>query len=311
MFKSILTLALLSISLTSHAKLCSSWSEPEQIGGLDTNSLPEASGLAISTQFSDRLYHINDAGNEPDIYVTDMAGNIEQTISVKGMAQKLDTEELSSGKCGNETCIFVGNIGDNDTARAFIEILWFKEKESYKDGIADLKKLKLTYPDGPHNAEGFFVHPSGDIFLFTKEGGKPKELKDLAGSSAKAKPASVFRIPASVITKGSSSFTMEKVGEIDVASYLSEHKSKNQIVTGASISSDGERALLLTYSAVIEIPWNIEDNFKKELNFNVVDLSLEKQEAVAFLPDSSGFIVTTEGKKIEEAPIMQINCSKI
>ncbi len=297
MVKSIFTLSLLMVSLTAHANLCSSWSEPEQIGELDTKSLPEASGLAISTQFPDRLYHINDAGNAGEIFVTDMSGTIEQIIPVKGIAQRLDTEELSTGKCGNHNCIFVGNIGDNDVARESIEILWFKEKESYKSGITDLKKLKLTYPDGAHNAEGFFVHPNGDIFLFTKESGK-----------SKAKPSLVFRIPALVIAKGSTSFKMEHVGEIDIAAFLPSHKSKNQIVTGASISHDGERALLLTYSAVIEIPWNMKENFKKSDDFNIVDLNLQKQEAVAFLPDSSGFLVTTEGKKIEEAPIMQVNC---
>lgn len=297
MVKSILTLSLLMVSLTTHANLCSSWSEPEQIGKLDTNSLPEASGLAISTQFPDRLYHINDAGNAGEIFVTNMSGTIEQIIPVNGIAEKLDTEELSAGKCGTDYCIFVGNIGDNDVARESIEILWFKEKESYKGGISDLKKLKLTYPDEAHNAEGFFVHPNGDIFLFTKESGKTK-----------AKPSLVFRIPASVIVKGSSSFKMEQVGEIDIAAYLPSHKSKNQIVTGASISQDGKRALLLTYSAVIEIPWNIKESFKNSDDFNIVDLKLQKQEAVAFIPYSSGFLVTTEGKKIEEAPIMQINC---
>ena len=50
------------LSTTSFA-VCQKWSEPEVIGSLDTNLINESSGIAISKNYNNRMYHINDSGS--------------------------------------------------------------------------------------------------------------------------------------------------------------------------------------------------------------------------------------------------------
>ncbi len=61
---------------------CDTWSEPQQLGMLDHQIIPEASGIAVSRAFEDRLYHNNDSGDGPYFYVTNWAGAATQTVTV-------------------------------------------------------------------------------------------------------------------------------------------------------------------------------------------------------------------------------------
>lgn len=104
--------------LPAHA-LCSDWQAPQKTGTLDHSILPEASGLAISKHFSDRLYHINDKGDEAFFYQTDLRGQNTRKISIANYIP-VDTEDLAYGRCnasGTENCLVIADIGDNKADR--------------------------------------------------------------------------------------------------------------------------------------------------------------------------------------------------
>src|SRR5690349_18401504 len=100
------------------ASLCAQWSGPVQVGTLDPAFLPEASGIAVSRQYEDRYYHINDSGDGAAFYVTDSAGQKTRKVAIRGYKPQ-DTEDLALGPCdgGGDTCLFVGDIGDNAQKR--------------------------------------------------------------------------------------------------------------------------------------------------------------------------------------------------
>ena len=106
------TLVFLNLNL-AQAQICQEWSESKVLGQIDPSVIDEASGLAVSRKFPDKVYHINDSGDGPNFYVTDMTGMHKQTVSIKSFFP-FDAEDLAYGPCTAEgsPCLFVGDIGD-------------------------------------------------------------------------------------------------------------------------------------------------------------------------------------------------------
>src|SRR5215470_7452378 len=108
-------------ALNAHAELCGQWKPATHIGDLQAQ-LKEASGVAASRRFPGRLYHINDSGDTGRFYITGMDGRETRIVNVAGW-NPVDTEALSLGPCpGGGSCLFLGDIGDNDRNRKSIEI---------------------------------------------------------------------------------------------------------------------------------------------------------------------------------------------
>lgn len=304
-----LFLALILSPHPAEAALCKAWGAPKPLGKIDHHLMPEASGLAVSARFPGRLYHVNDRGHTPTVYVSDHSGKVSQEIRLPELGAEADTESLGYGPCGKKTCVYIGDIGDNSAERASISVAWIEEQETFRNTRLT-GRVELKYPGGPRNAEGFFVHPSGDLVLFTKRTEKTGSKQK--GKKWRAISSEVYLLPAASLAKGKGTFVLEKVGELDVPAMLGD-QSADSIVTGASASSDG-RVLLLTYTAAIELlwkpgqEWKAASGLKKGRHYNVIPLSLPHQEAIEFLADRSGFLVTSEKRKRADAPIVEVRC---
>ena len=72
---------ILLFSLSLKAQICKNWGEPFEIDQLDHTIINEASGI-IKSQYKDRLYHVNDSGDGPYFYQTDLNGKSTQKIKV-------------------------------------------------------------------------------------------------------------------------------------------------------------------------------------------------------------------------------------
>jgi hypothetical protein len=158
------------LPLCADAQICKDWKEAVRIGELQVQ-LKEASGMAVSRQFPGRVYHINDSGDTGKFYITNLSGKDTQSVTVTDFAPR-DTEALSLGPCpGNpataRSCLYLGDIGDNDRNRKFIEIVVVDEVEKFSQSVKARSRIQLRYPDGPHDAESMAVHPDGTIFLLT------------------------------------------------------------------------------------------------------------------------------------------------
>ena len=291
-------------TLTAQARLCQEWGAVEEWGGLDTRLLPEASGLAISAQYSGRLYHINDSGNQPIVVMTDRTGRTQGQFRLKDM-KFVDTEEMALGPCGKVTCLYIGDIGDNRADRDSVEIAWLPEKKQFAAAESILGLKRLYYPDRPHNAEAMVVIPNGDLFIFTKGIGK--------GAKKVAEPSYVFRLSAEDLHSAAASATLEKVAEIDLPKILKGYDPIDQVVTGASVSSDGKTVLLLSYRHVLELEWDFQSPLRlrkgKGGNYRLLDFDyLRQQEAISYWPGTPDFIVTTESDGQDVAPILHTTC---
>ncbi|MBI5883299.1 MAG: hypothetical protein HZB91_09360 [Elusimicrobia bacterium] len=268
---------------------CPQWGEARQVGALDPALLPEASGLAVSGKW-ERLYHHNDSGGGPWFFISDMAGGGLKRVYVERFFP-WDTEDASLGPCGNATCLFLGDTGDNAAHREDFSIALVEERKDFPPRVKPLKVLRLRYPDGAHNAEALAVHPNGDLFIVTKETPRKKG----------AKPAKVFRLAKSkVMGKADGVQTMEPWGEIDVPAINKDKDKFGGIVTAMDIAPDGKGFLLLTYHNVLEFGLDLSDgpvpeSLDEGKDFSRVPLKdLIQQESIAYLPDASGFLYGTE-----------------
>ncbi|WP_332773441.1 hypothetical protein [Phenylobacterium sp.] len=277
-----LACALLLVSPAA-AGTCRTWGAAEPFGALDTKLVNEASGLDVSARFRDRLYHNNDSGDGLRFYVSGLKGEATRAVDVEGPDPR-DIEELSLGPCGAKTCLYLGDIGDNPGKRDGVVFTLVVEKKAFKDKVKPLRAVRARYPDGPHNAEAFALHPNGDLFLVTK----PVDAR-----MTKPGPALVYRLTATQLRDGRDVQTFAKVGEIDLPTIMAEFPFPGSIATALDISADGKRALLLTYVAALVLDFDLAKGLDGP--HQIVRLNtMPQQEAGAWLPDGSGFLYDTE-----------------
>ncbi len=259
---------------SANAQICKDWKEAVRIGELQVQ-LKEASGIAASRQFPGRLYHINDSGDVGNFYITGMDGKDTRPVRVSNFDPQ-DTEAMSLGPCPNNgrgSCLYLGDIGDNNANRKSIDIVVADEVENFPKTVKPRARMKLRYPDGSHDAESLAVHPDGTIFILTKE-----------------RPAHMFKASPNLPEQTLKSVTMLDPGGKP---------------TDMTISDDGTRLLVLTYTDAVEYSIDFKEQQKIRLNF------LQQQESVAYLPGSRSFVYTTE-QLLAGLPqwIMRVDCNQ-
>ncbi|MBT3234674.1 MAG: hypothetical protein HN353_01845 [Bdellovibrionales bacterium] len=330
----LLTLTYLLLMATSPqlawGELCTQWSKSDKLGTLRSDQLLEASGVVASTNFFKRLYHINDRGNEPSLFISTIKGKRIKQIGLNRISA-IDFEDLTMASCSDEAYIVIGDIGDNHRRRNSISIHLVKEKEKFRRSVAVAKSIKLSYPNGRHDAEGIASHPDGNIYLLTKS----RTL------------SSIYRINREIwqqhfkacqtdhsvsIQNSSGSNQLEHIANIDLVAlsagkriaHLGGHygsddaQEKGELATSFDISPDGKNFLIMTYDSIIEFNFDLSVDtipstaaLKKGRDFHYIDFKrLVHQESVAYLPSGRSIIYTTESRNGIHAPIMGIHCLK-
>lgn len=295
---------LLAFPSAAGAEVCKTWGAAEPFGMLDTKLVDEASGLDVSARYPDRLYHNNDSGDDLRFYISGLKGEATRAVDVEG-SKPLDIEELSLGPCGRQTCLHLGDIGDNPAKRTEVVFTLVQEVKAFPDKVKPLRTVRARYPDGAHNAEAFAVHPNGDLFLVTK----PADAV-----MATPVPARVYRLTAAQLRNDRDVQIFEHLGEIDLPTFMGKAPFPASISTGLDISADGKRAILLTYLAAVDLGFDLSKGLPAGLvegrDYRVVKLDpMPQEEAVAWLPDGKGFLYDTElARGSKSAPIKRMLC---
>ena len=302
-------LAFTLITLSARADPCPSWDDPNVVGTLDPKELPEASGLAVSRSFPDRLYHLND-GADNRIFVSDLRGGNLRFVTVGGV-RPWDFEDMGVGSCpGGGSCLFLADIGDNPRRRDKLRVFLTEERDLEALETVPTATLYLSYPDGPHDAEGLAVHPNGDLYILTKEADWERRW---------AQPAKLFRIKRDDWQQASGQVRrLSALGEIDLPSLASTDADfLGRMVTALDISPDGGRFLVLTYQHAYEFQLDLSriSSLPQTLKSAVRVIRLKRlaqQEAVAYLPDGNGFsfIYTSELRRADRVPIVRVDCAR-
>jgi hypothetical protein len=245
--------------------------------------LPEASGVAVMRGTSGYVWSHNDSG-APEIFAIDGSGNRAGRVTISGVKVN-DWEAMASGPCPSGSCLYIGDIGDNDAKRRTITI--YKIAEPAKaGGSVNAEAFHASYPGGPHNAETLLVAPDGTLLVVTK------------GDTG---PVAVFKFPKSV--SANATVRLEPVGAIE--------ELNGQRITDGAISPDGQLVVLRSKDALMFYsgPAFLRGEFKTLGRFDTATLREPQGEGVTFGPNGVVYLAGEGGGKKQPGTLGTLSCN--
>lgn len=309
MTRTLSTLTLLLSLLHSDvlwAALCQDWEPPKSVGKLDRKAVAEASGLTPSRRWPGDVYWINDSGNKAELILSTADGKNWRKIEIEGPKFR-DTEAMTSYDCGDgESCIIIGDVGDNKLKRKDVELTVIRESDISNKKVKPLHRFKFTYADGAHDVEAMAALPNGDLIFISKE-------ITLMG----ALPARVYTLPKTEWqSPGTHAPVAKTIGELPMNVWLEGKAFLATAVTDAAVNAKREVLGVLTYSGLIEIPLTkLNDlanapGWKAGRDFAHVPMqSLSQQETVTYLTKEDRMLWTSEWYS-PETPIFSMTCRR-
>jgi hypothetical protein len=246
----------------------------------------EASGLAMSRRVPGRLWTHNDSG-QPVLFALDERGSVTGQLRIAG-AKAEDWEAVASARCEAGACLFIGDIGDNNTKRDHITVYRVPEPDATADTSAQAQAFHATYPDGPHDAETLLVAPDGRIHIVTK------------GNDG---PIALYRFPADL--RAGSAMQLERVGDASAGA-----TDRDARITDGAISPDGRWGVLRSpntlrffrTSDLLEGRWH--DVFRVDLT----PLKEPQGEGVAIDRNNTVFVAGESGERGKGGTFARFSC---
>jgi len=257
---------------------------PRVVGRLPAE-LREASGIAPSLRSGSYWWVIVDDGPAV-IFAIDTLGRPLARIPLRG-ASNNDWEALASARCGTESCLYVGDIGDNNRNRSTVRVYRFVEPTLESNG-ADADVFEMRYPDGPHDTEAIFVLPDQQLYVLTK---------------GRSEPLTLYRYPGALSARDT--VTLEKVQTLS-ASFVQ----LPEMITDAGATPDGGWIAVRTYSR-LQL-YKLENGFLRGtlpgLGLDLGPLHEFQGEGVNLRGDGTIMFVSERGLDEAEAPISRTAC---
>jgi hypothetical protein len=255
-------------------------SEPREVGRIKPEQLVEISGVAASRRNPDVLWVHNDGGSG-QLFAVSTSGKLVAVVTCPGEYQDVEDIAIGQGPKAGIDYLYVGDIGDNSERRREVRVVRLMEPDlSGERGqqlvAEDAEVFRLTYPDGPHNAETLFVDPiNGELCIVTKE---KKQARLYCAAIEKLDPQSIVKL--------------KTAGGLDLES-----------VSAGAISADGGRVLLRQKSDGWLWPRETGESVAAALSKpsqKVPVLGKQqggKGEAIDFSPRGDHYFTVSEGKK--------------
>lgn len=254
---------------------------PNKVALIGEEFIEETSGMAVSRKNPSWIYVHNDSGGEPEIYILDTLGTFLGTLRLEGVKNR-DWEDLAvgPGPIDDQTYLYIGDIGDNFGNAEDLIIYRIPEPDSLENIItATPEIIRLTYPDGPKDAETLLVDPiSGDLFVLTK-----REAKN-----------TLYKASRDLLTDGSN-ITLEKVMQLPIT-----------LSVGGDIAADGSQVLIKNYWVIYYWARIEGESLEETLSRKAVLLPYEPEpqgEAIAFEPKGNAYFTLSE-KKLRVKPVL-------
>jgi hypothetical protein len=252
--------------------------------------LPEASGIAASARSPGVLWSHNDSG-EPVLVAFSPDGATLGRTWIAGAAVE-DWEDVNVGPCPDGSCVYIADIGDNNARRGSLTIYRVPEPDSTAARSHRAESMRLTYPDGPKDAEALLVIPNGSIYIVTK-GERSAVTLYRAGSFNNG--TTVRLAPIATIVEGN-----QRTGV-----------PRQDRITGASASRDGRWIVLRTLSALMFYRTSdLESGNPREMfHYSLGSVSGRQGEGVAFGDGGTIWLSSEGGGAGRPGMITRLSCT--
>jgi hypothetical protein len=273
------SLASLPVAEAQQARQCTPAGSLVPLAGL-----AEASGLATSRKAPGRLWTHNDSG-QPILFALDGSGAVQGQLRIPG-AKVEDWEGVEVGPCGSGSCLYIGDIGDNEASRTQITIYRVPEPERPGGTAAVPDVFHATYPDGAHDAEALFF-AADRLHIVTK------------GDTG---PIALYRFPQQLQPK--TTMKLERVGGAAPKGH------KEARVTDGSVSPDGQWVVLRSRTALMFYRASdvLAGQWRAAGTVNLTSLNEPQGEGVAFGPGDTIFLAGEGGGKGQSGTFARLSC---
>jgi hypothetical protein len=248
--------------------------------------LPEASGLAVSRRVPGRLWTHNDSG-EPLLVALDSKGTVTGELRISG-AKVEDWEAIAVGPCGGGSCLYIGDIGDNEAERRAITIYRVPEPEAGARTATVAEVIQATYPDGAHDAETLLVSGDGRLHVVTK---------------GETGPVALYRFPANA--RSGAAVRLERVGALQTAPNAGSR------ITDGAVSPDGRWVALrtrttLTFYLAADL---FGGQWRPASRVNLGALDEPQGEGIALGANNTVFVAGEGGGKKQPGTFARFSCA--
>lgn len=194
--------------------------EPDVRCTVSDDRLAELSGLVVD---ADGTWAMTDGGRRVQLHRIDDTCEIVDTRTAD--VDPYDAEDLARGPDG---ALWVGDIGDNERSRETVAVVVVAAR-------GEARLHRLTYPDGPHDAEALLVDGEGRPIVVTKEFGRPAGIYRTAAAPDGTGPTPLVLVGE--VTLPVSDTVGGPIGGVG-----------SRVVTGAAASADGTVVALRSYT---------------------------------------------------------------
>ncbi|WP_313404139.1 hypothetical protein [Aeromicrobium sp.] len=219
--------------------------------------ITESSGLAVSAEFDDLAYTVNDSGNAAEVYAIDLtSGDVVGVTAVSAPFRDVEALALRDGT------LWIGDLGDNRAERRDLT-LYAIDEPGRETRTVDPRRYPVQLDGGPADVEALLADPDSDELL--------------------------------VVTKSLAATTVMSVDEADLdpdraAVFRPVAGDLPAFVTDGAFSPDGTRVALLSYGSL----WTVDPSDWSTLGRQELP-PLAQAETVAFV-DRSAVLVGSESE---------------
>jgi hypothetical protein len=258
---------------------------------MSVDGLPEASGVAASRASTGVVWSHNDSG-EPVVVALSTNGAVLGRVWIAGAAVE-DWEDIDVGPCPGGSCLYIGDIGDNNAKRGSVTVYRVTEPDPKTARSPRAESMRLTYPDGPKDAESLVVLPDGSLLLVTK--GERSAISVYRTPGAFANGTTVRLEPLATIAEGN----------------RRDGVSRQDRVTGAAASRDGKWIALRTLQAVtFHRMSDLEAGKVQEvLRYDVSGLGERQGEGIDFGEDDTIWLTSEGGGASRPGSLARLQCT--
>jgi hypothetical protein len=254
---------------TAAAEEVALFGAPADLCSVTDARLPEISGIAVD---GTTTLAMNDGGDR--VVVDELDGSCAVVGERTADVDPYDPEDMALASDGT---VWLADTGDNRRTRSTVALIALRP-----DGATDV--FRLTYPDGPRDAEALLLAPDGTPYLVTKE---------VLGASEVYRPGAALdaegSVPLTKVADLALTLTGTAGGPVGRAGQL--------MVTGGAVSPDGAVIALRTYTDAYV--WTLAgSDVVGALAAPPVRVALPDSpqgEAIAFAADGRSLLVTGEG----------------
>ncbi|MFL5542993.1 MAG: hypothetical protein ACJ8J0_28700, partial [Longimicrobiaceae bacterium] len=249
--------------------------------------LSEASGIAAGLRTPGVLWSHNDSG-EPLLYAFGSDGRPLGEVRVAGATLE-DWEDVASGPCAGGSCLYLADIGDNRASRASVTVYRVPEPAPTDRETRPAEAFHATYPDGPQDAEAFFVLPDGAIHIVTK---------------GETGPIALYRFPQPL--RAGATVRLERV--VELGGIAGRRRDR---ITGASASPDGRWVALRTLDALdlYRTAELLRGTPGTPIRVDLRPLGEAQGEGVGWGPGGALYLSSESGKKNRPGTLARLTCT--